>query len=132
MKKIKVNNLQVNEDLIKFVNEEAVPGTNLDKDKFWKDFDEAVHTLTPVNKKLLQNRNDIQKRIDEWHLQKKGTNFNRDEYFNFGYVRQPKTIFNEIKAVPTNCYLEFDISKGFMARHNLNQENSDLDDEIPF
>ena len=50
----------------------------------------------------------------------------RDEYFNFGYVRQPKTIFNEIKAVPTNCYLEFDISKGFMARHNLNQENFNL------
>ena len=97
MKKIKVNNLQVNEDLIKFVNEEAVPGTNLDKDKFWKDFDEAVHTLTPVNKKLLQNRNDIQKRIDEWHLQKKGTNFNRDEYFNFlksiGYIAEDQGDF---------------------------------------
>ena len=54
MKKIKVNNLQVSEDLVKFVNDEAIPGTNLDKDKFWKDFDEAVHILTPINKKLLQ------------------------------------------------------------------------------
>ena len=34
MKKIKVNNLQVSEDLVKFVNDEAIPGTNLDKDKF--------------------------------------------------------------------------------------------------
>ncbi len=97
MKKIKVNNLQVSEDLVKFVNDEAIPGTNLDKDKFWKDFDEAVHILTPINKKLLQNRNDIQKRIDEWHLQKIGSNFNRDEYFNFlksiGYIAEDQGDF---------------------------------------
>ena len=54
MKKVSINNLQISEDLFKFVNEEAIPGTNLESNKFWKDFDEAVHKLTPVNKKLLK------------------------------------------------------------------------------
>ena len=76
MKKVSINNLQISEDLFKFVNEEAIPGTNLESNKFWKDFDEAVHKLTPVNKKLLKKRDEIQKKIDEWHLSRKGNNFN--------------------------------------------------------
>ena len=71
MKKVSVNNLQISEELLKFVNDEAIPGTDLDINKFWKGFDDAVHNLTPINKKLLKKRDDIQKKIDEWHLQKK-------------------------------------------------------------
>ena len=56
MKKIKINNLQVDEPLFKFLNEEAIPGTNLNVDKFWEDFDKAVHNLAPINKELLKKR----------------------------------------------------------------------------
>jgi len=97
MKKVSVNNLQISEELLKFVNDEAIPGTDLDINKFWKGFDEAVHNLTPINKKLLKKRDDIQKKIDEWHLQKKGSNFNKDEYFNFlksiGYIAEDQGDF---------------------------------------
>ena len=97
MKKVSVNNLQISEDLFKFVNEEAIPGTNLQSNKFWKDFDEAVHRLTPINKKLLERRDEIQKKIDEWHLSRKGNNFNKDEYFNFlksiGYIAKDQGEF---------------------------------------
>ena len=82
MKKVSVNNLQISEELLKFVNDEAIPGTDLDINEFWKGFDDAVHNLTPINKKLLKKRDDIQKKIDEWHLQKKGSNFNKDENLN--------------------------------------------------
>ena len=34
MKKVSVNNLQISEELVKFVNEEVIPGTNLDVNKF--------------------------------------------------------------------------------------------------
>ena len=34
MKKVSINNLQISEDLFKFVNEEAIPGTNLESNKF--------------------------------------------------------------------------------------------------
>ena len=97
MKKVSVNNLQISEELLKFVNDEAIPGTDLDINKFWKGFDDAVHNLTPINKKLLKKRDDIQKKIDEWHLQKKGSNFNKDEYFNFlksiGYIAEDQGDF---------------------------------------
>ena len=53
MKKIKINNLQVDEHLFRFVNEEAIPGTNINIDKFWSGFDKAVHNLFPINRKLL-------------------------------------------------------------------------------
>ena len=97
MKKVSVNNLQISEELLKFVNDEAIPGTDLDINEFWKGFDDAVHNLTPINKKLLKKRDDIQKKIDEWHLQKKGSNFNKDEYFNFlksiGYIAEDQGDF---------------------------------------
>ena len=83
MKKIKINNLQVDEPLFKFLNEEAIPGTNINVDKFWEDFDKAVHNLAPINKELLEKRDQIQKKIDEWHLSKKGAAFDKDQYFNF-------------------------------------------------
>ena len=83
MKKIKINNLQVDEPLFKFLNEEAIPGTNINVDKFWEDFDKAVHNLAPINKELLKKRDQIQKKIDEWHLSKKGAAFDKDKYFNF-------------------------------------------------
>ena len=83
MKKININNLQVDEQLLRFVNEEAIPGTSINIDNFWSGFDKAVHDLALVNKKLLEKRDQIQKKIDQWHLSKKGASFNKDEYFNF-------------------------------------------------
>ena len=97
MKKIKINNLQVNEQLFKFLNEEAIPGTNINIDKFWNNFDKVVHNLAPINKKLLEKRDTIQKKIDQWHLSKKGVAFDKDEYFNFlksiNYIVEEKEDF---------------------------------------
>ena len=54
MKKININNLQVDEHYFKFINEEAIPGTDIDVDNFWKGFDKAVHNLAPINKELFK------------------------------------------------------------------------------
>tara|TARA_B100002052_G_scaffold251646_1_gene239848 strand:- start:8508 stop:10652 length:2145 start_codon:yes stop_codon:yes gene_type:complete len=97
MKKIKVKNLKVDDKLHKFINEEVIPGTSIDVDKFWEGFDKAVHSLAPVNLKLIKKRDEIQKKIDEWHLSKKGTEFNKEEYFNFlksiNYIVEEKEDF---------------------------------------
>ena len=57
----------------------------------------TVHDLAPINKKLLEKRDEIQKKIDEWHLSKKGAIFNKDEYFNFlksiNYIVEEKEDF---------------------------------------
>jgi len=102
MKKININNLQVDEQLFRFVNEEAIPGTNISADNFWNGFGKTVHNLAPVNKKLLEKRDQIQKKIDQWHLSKKGASFNKDEYFNFlksiNYIVKEKEDFKIITS----------------------------------
>ena len=60
MKKINVNNLKVDELLYKFINEEVIPGTNINPNNFWDGFDKAVHYLSPINKKLIEKREQIQ------------------------------------------------------------------------
>ena len=83
MKKIVINNLKIDENLVNFIDNEAIPGTNIKSEKFWKDFDSVVHKLTLKNKELIQKRDNIQKKIDEWHLSKKGSSFDKNEYINF-------------------------------------------------
>ena len=38
MKKVTINDLKIDENLIKFINDEDIPGTRLDSDHFWKEF----------------------------------------------------------------------------------------------
>ena len=83
MKKTAINNLKVEENLLDFIDNEAIPGTGIDPKKFWSDFDKSIHELSPKNKELIQKRNDIQKKIDQWHLSKKGSNFDKSEYIDF-------------------------------------------------
>ena len=67
------NELKVNTKLLDFVNNEIIPGTNIKSEGFWTSFEKVVHELAPINKKLIQKREDIQKKIDEWHKKNKGT-----------------------------------------------------------
>ncbi len=83
MKKIAVNNLKIDSHLLSFVNDEVIPETGLDIKKFWQGFDKAVHELAPINKKLLNKRIEIQKKINEWHTSRQGTDFNKKDYLKF-------------------------------------------------
>ena len=47
MKKIIINNLQVDEGLVNFINKEAIPGTNVNIDNFWNNF--RIHFSKRVN-----------------------------------------------------------------------------------
>ncbi|WP_139344938.1 malate synthase G [Virgibacillus pantothenticus] len=60
-------NLQIAKQLYDFVNNEALPGTGLDQEKFWQDLDQLVADLVPKNKALLLEREELQQKIDEWY-----------------------------------------------------------------
>ena len=75
--------LSVAEELLEFVNNELLPGTNLDPIKFWTGFDKAAHELSPINKKLLLIREEMQKKMDVWYIDNKGKEFNTKSYTNF-------------------------------------------------
>tara|TARA_B100001029_G_scaffold80981_1_gene66450 strand:+ start:54 stop:2198 length:2145 start_codon:yes stop_codon:yes gene_type:complete len=83
MKKIDVGNLKISSDLYEFINKEVTPGTDIEPNIFWPKFEKAVETLTPINRSLLNVREDIQKKIDSWHLSKKDKPFDKVEYSNF-------------------------------------------------
>ena len=69
----KINNLSISNDLLDFINNELLKDTKVSPEKFWFGFDKAVHELAPRNKELLQIRDDLQKKIDNWHI--KNNNF---------------------------------------------------------
>jgi len=79
----KIKNLSISEDLANFINKELLPGTKISKEKFWKGFDKCVHELAPINKKLIDTREKLQKLIDSWHLDRKDKNLNLKEYKKF-------------------------------------------------
>ena len=77
---IKIYDLSVSKVLLDFINKELLPGTSITKNQFWKGFNDAVHYLSPKNKKLIETREKIQKSIDTFHLDRKGKKFNFNEY----------------------------------------------------
>jgi malate synthase len=65
--RVTVGNLQVAKTLYDFVNDEALPGTDIDPDTFWSGVDKVVADLGPKNQDLLARRDDLQAQIDKWH-----------------------------------------------------------------
>ncbi|VVE72362.1 malate synthase [Pandoraea pnomenusa] len=59
--------LKVADNLIAFIEKEALPGTGVDVDAFWKGFDAIVHDLAPKNRALLAERDRLQGELDNWH-----------------------------------------------------------------
>ena len=67
--RVTVGNLRVAQVLYDFINNEALPGTDIDPDSFWAGVDKVVTDLTPQNQDLLARRDDLQAQIDKCHRQ---------------------------------------------------------------
>ena len=81
-----VNNLKISEELLSFVNKELLKDLDISSEKFWKGFDNAVHDLTPQNKELIQIRENLQKKIDDWHIKNKGNKIEIERSANHLFV----------------------------------------------
>ena len=82
-KYINIHNLKVSESLSKFVEEELLIGTAISSDKFWLGFQKTVNELEPKNRELIKIRDNLQKKIDDWHIKNKGNEIKLGEYKNF-------------------------------------------------
>ena len=78
-----VNNLKVSDELLSFVNDELLKETSISPEKFWQGFDNMVHELSPQNKKLIEKREILQKKIDDWHIKNRGAEIKIEEYKKF-------------------------------------------------
>ncbi|MCM3115534.1 malate synthase G [Neobacillus sp. MER 74] len=89
---VKVGNLQVADVLYHFINDSALPGTGLDREQFWTDFEALFADLTPINNQLLDRRDDLQRKINTWHRINKSFHFENYQSFlkEIGYL-EPET-----------------------------------------
>jgi len=108
---IKIKDLSVSKVLYDFINKELFKGLDIEVDDFWSGFNKAIHDLAPKNKKLLDEREKLQKQIDYWHMERKGKVFDIEEYTNFlkkiGYLKEvgkpfkinPENVDDEISSI---------------------------------
>ena len=76
-------NLQVSQELDNFLCNEVVPGIDVDPKEFWQSFEKILDEFGPRNRELLKKRTEIQKKIDEWHIERQGSDHNQQEYVSF-------------------------------------------------
>ncbi|MBC9228581.1 malate synthase G [bacterium SPL81] len=69
--RIQKGKLAIAKELYDFIENEALPGSGLDSETYWKNFEQVVVDLSPKNKALLAKRDDLQAKIDEWHRNNK-------------------------------------------------------------
>ena len=80
---LKYGNLTVAKELDEFLRTEVIDGIGVDADHFWNSLETILDEFGPRNKELLQKREDIQDKIDQWHLSRKGEPHDQDAYISF-------------------------------------------------
>ena len=124
--------LSVAAELVKFVENELLPEININPEKFWEGFDKSVHELAPKNKKLIATRDEMQKKINKWHVDNRGKEFDSKNYENFlrkiGYLIKEGPNFSiETKNVdPEICSIAGPqlVVPVMNARYSLNAANA--------
>ena len=110
MTRIKIDNLQIHPLLFNFVQDEVLPGTGIESDTLWQGFSAMVDDLAGRNAGLLAKREDLQAKIDAWHIE------HRDN-LDTGAYREFLSKIGYLQPEPDN----FDIAPG-----NIDPEIADV------
>ena len=78
-----VEGLQIASELVDFIEQEALPGTGIEAANFWKGLSAMMAELAPENRRLLALREDIQSKIDAWHVQHRDATHDHAAYKAF-------------------------------------------------
>ena len=73
--RVSVHGLKVARILHDFVVNEVLPGTGIEASGFWLGLDRIIHRFAPLNRALLQRRDALQAKIDDWHRRRRGRPF---------------------------------------------------------
>ena len=104
--------LKVARTLYDFIADEVLPGTGIAADTFWTGFGKLVGEYSPRIRAQLQIRDDLQEKINSYHLSHRGRPFDPADYEKFlreiGYlVPEPpdfsiatENVDDEIALVP--------------------------------
>lgn len=69
--RVEKHGLQVDQILADFMEQKALPGTGIAPDAFWAALAKLSADMAPRNRALLAEREDIQRKIDAWHVARK-------------------------------------------------------------
>ena len=127
-----VAGLSVAEELFNFIETQVLPGLRVTPDHFWTGLSKITHELGPKNRTLLAEREVMQAKIDQWHIDNRGSEHDSAAYHAFlseiGYlVAEP----NEFKISTQNVDPEIASIPGpqlvvpiMNARYALNAANA--------
>lgn len=89
--RVQVGNLKVAQPLYDLIAKEVAPGTGIDPDGFWAALGRIVADLGPRNRDLIEEREALQRQIDDWHRVRARPSPRDPEYRSFleqiGYLR---------------------------------------------
>jgi malate synthase len=80
---INKNGLQVSTVLDQLLNNEILPGLNITAEDVWSGFSQLVNDLAPINKALLEKRDQIQAQVDSWHRENPNGLTQHEDYIAF-------------------------------------------------
>jgi malate synthase len=104
--------LAVARKMCDFIETRALPGTGITPETFWDGFAGLVRDFGPRNAELLDTRNDLQTKIDDWHRRHRNQPHDHEAYkaflYEIGYLRPEGDAFEidtanadpEIATVP--------------------------------
>ncbi len=81
--RVELGQLSIARPLYDLVAKEIAPGTGIKPDQFWKSLEAIVRDLGPKNRELLDKRDLLQEKIDEWHRKWKGQTIDLAKYRSF-------------------------------------------------
>ena len=81
--RVERHGLRVDEILAAFIEDRALPGTGVTADAFWQGFAAILADLTPKNRALLARRDELQAKIDAWHVAHRGRPHDHEAYKGF-------------------------------------------------
>ena len=86
-----IEGLKIAPELVDFIENQALPGTDISADTFWAGLSRMIHELGPENRRFLELREEIQAKIDAWHVEHRGEAHDHTAYRAFleeiGYLR---------------------------------------------
>ena len=95
--RVLIGGLGVAPELAEFINQDLLPTLEFDPGAFWLGFETIINQFTPRNQALLDVRDELQSRIDQWHRERRGSPHDAGAYKQFltdiGYLSDPGADF---------------------------------------
>jgi len=78
-----IGGLTISNELEEFVRNEVLEGLDIEANNFWASLESILDEFGPRNIELLKKRETIQSQLDEWHIERKGKEHDKESYKEF-------------------------------------------------